>query len=257
VRTVIVEDEPTSRDRYSQSIGAYGEPFRVVGAFATAREAIRRWGELRPDLLFTDIKMPQMSGLELIERLRRDGWEGVAIIISGYGEFSLAQEALRAGVYDYLLKPVFPDDVTCILDNLEQKFVGQGRLSRRVLDHVNLDLVPEFVRKAVDFAETHVEEHISLSEAADAACVSATYLSSRFTDECGLCFVDFLHRLRVEKAKELLARDDLSLLDVAEQSGLSDKSYLNRIFKRVTGTTPGEYRRSLIDSPKRTLEDGE
>ena len=255
IRTVIVEDEPATRDRYSQLVSSYGEPFVVVETFETARSALGVWSGLTPDFLLADIRMPKMNGLELIENLRRDGWDGVAVVVSGYGEFSLAQEALRAGVYDYLLKPVFPDDLRSVLLRVQRKVLGdQGYLSTRVLRDINLDSVPEFVRKAISFADTHVEEHISLSDAADAACVSATYLSSAFTRECGLSFIDFLHRLRVEKAKQLLEKSDLSLLDVAEQSGLTDKSYLNRIFRRVTGTTPGEYRRSVIEGPRRRLD---
>lgn len=258
IRTVVVEDEPATRERYCDLVREYGEPFTVAGAFSTARETIAAWAELHPQLLFTDIRMPQMSGLELVEHLRADGWDGVAVVISGYGEFTLAQEALRAGVYDYLLKPVFPDDLSSLLVSIQRKVFGTaGSLAGRVLQQTDFDASPEFIRKAVEFAETHLEDHISLYEVADFACVSSTYLSAAFTRECGISFVDFLHRLRVEKAKELLGIPDLSLLDVAERSGLTDKSYLNRIFKRVTGTTPGHYRQGLLKGPLRTLDSEE
>lgn len=256
IRTVVVEDEPSTGARYAQAVREYGEPFVVTGVFESANALLREWPRVQADLVFTDVRMPRMTGIALIERLRHDGWTGMAVVISGYGEFSLAQDALRAGVYDYLLKPVFPVDIERLLGRIETTFFGNhGHLASEALDNVDIDVLPTFVQKAIAYAEENLSEHLSLASVAEVACISPAYLSSTFTRECGMSFVEFLHRLRVARAQELLARPDLSLVDVAEQSGLTDKSYLNRIFKRVTGQTPGDYRRQKLHGPRRLLND--
>ncbi|TVQ22373.1 MAG: helix-turn-helix domain-containing protein [Spirochaetaceae bacterium] len=256
IRTVVVEDEPSTGTRYAQSVRDYGEPFVVSGVYESANALLCERTYVHVDLVFTDVRMPRMTGISLIERLRHDGWDGMAVVISGYGEFSLAQDAMRAGVYDYLLKPVFPADFERLLRRIEVSFLGnQGHLVSDALEGVEIELLPSFVQKAIAHAEEHLSEHMSLSSVAEVACISPAYLSSTFTRECGMSFVEFLHRVRVARAKELLSRPELSLVDVAEQSGLTDKSYLSRVFKRVTGQTPGDYRRQKLHGPRRLLDD--
>ena len=256
IRAVVVEDEPSTGTRYAQAVREYGEPFVLAGVYESANALLREWPKVQADLVFTDVRMPRMTGISLIEQLRNDGWTGLAVVISGYGEFSLAQDALRAGVYDYLLKPVFPADLERLLGRIEITFLGNhGHLASEALKEVDFELLPGFVQKAIAHAEEHLSEHMSLSSVADAACISPAYLSSTFTRECGISFVEFLHRVRVARAKELLSRPELSLVDVAEQSGLTDKSYLSRVFKRVTGQTPGDYRRQILHGPRRLLDD--
>lgn len=256
IRTVLVEDEPSTGARYAQAIQGYGEPFEVVGVYETPNRLLQEWKRSPIDLVITDVRMPRMSGISLIETLRQDGWNGMAVIISGYGEFSLAQEALRAGVFDYLLKPVFPVDMERLLNRIKVTFLGsQGYLASQELPGVTFELLPQFIQRAIIHIEGHLSEHITLTAVADVACVSPAYLSSAFTRECGVSFIDFVHRLRVARAKELLTRPELSLVDVAEQSGLTDKSYLSRVFKRVTGQTPGDFRRCHLRGPHRKLDD--
>jgi len=74
----------------------------------TALELAKR---CRPDLVVTDIRMPRMSGLQFIEGLRREQFDGSVIVISGYDDFHYAKEAFKLGVSDYLLKPVSKDEL--------------------------------------------------------------------------------------------------------------------------------------------------
>ncbi len=256
IRTVLVEDEPSTGARYAQAVRDYGDPFNVVAVYETPNRLLQEWKRSPVDLVITDVRMPRMSGITLIGKLREDGWDGMAVIISGYGEFSLAQEALRAGVFDYLLKPVFPVDMKRLLDRIKISILGtQGYLASQELPSIEFDSLPRFVQRAIIHVESHLSEHISLTAVAEVACVSPAYLSSAFTRECGISFIDFVHRLRVSRAKELLKRPELSLVDIAEQSGLTDKSYLSRVFKRVTGQTPGDFRRHHLRGPQRSLDD--
>ena len=258
IKVMIVEDEPSARERYAHYVEAYGHAFSVVATCAGASGALAALSSAKPDVILTDIKMPDMSGLSMLAELRSRGWSGTAVIISGYDDFSFARDALRLGVQDYLLKPIFPEDISRLLAGIEAKgFPGAGESAHRILAElgVDFDALPPFLRKAIGYAEKHHDSHVSLADAADAACVSEPYLSAAFSSHCSTHFVDFLHRLRVEAAKELLSGTDMSLDAIAERVGLGDSSYLNRVFKKVTGTTPGRYRHACTHGGERRLSE--
>lgn len=108
LKVLLVEDENLIRRGLQYKMDWTEVNCVVVGEAATGQEGLTQIKALRPDIVITDIRMPDMDGLEML----REG-RGVcpfhAIIISGYGEFDYAQQAIRLGVAEYLLKPV---DVT-------------------------------------------------------------------------------------------------------------------------------------------------
>lgn len=102
---VIVEDEPIVR----QGLAAYdwnAWGFQMVGSFATAQAAWAWLSINAVDVVLTDIRMPGMDGIALCEKVREILPNALTIVLSGYNEFALAQQALKAGVFDYLLKPL-------------------------------------------------------------------------------------------------------------------------------------------------------
>lgn len=83
---------------------------QVVGAYSV-KEALRKFREEVFELVITDINMPEINGLELIQRIYLRGKRPDIIIVSGYNEFAYAQEAIRLGVSAYILKPVKPEEI--------------------------------------------------------------------------------------------------------------------------------------------------
>ena len=73
--------------------------------------------------------------------------------------------------------------------------------------------------------------------------MSRSYFSQCFHEICGCSFVDYLRRVRVEKAKKYLSHTSLSLQQIAEQTGYDDEKYFNRVFRKSTGMLPSEYRK--------------
>lgn len=104
----------------------------------------------------------------------------------------------------------------------------------------------------------HLDGEISLHDLSSRAGVSDSYLSARFKEETGETLSHWVRGKRVQKAKDLLVQENLSIAQVAEQVGILDVSYFIRLFRKETGMTPGEYRsRSLQDSAHGTLHRGE
>ncbi|MFC3748132.1 response regulator [Paenibacillus sp. GCM10012306] len=111
LRLLIAEDEDTIREGIVNMIDWRSHQIEVVGEAGNGTEALALMENYPLDLLLTDIRMPQMNGLELIEAAQRKGYGFRSIILSGYNEFSYAKQAISLGVVDYVLKPCRPEEI--------------------------------------------------------------------------------------------------------------------------------------------------
>ncbi|SDE07441.1 Helix-turn-helix domain-containing protein [Paenibacillus sp. UNCCL117] len=102
------------------------------------------------------------------------------------------------------------------------------------------------IQKVIAFMEAAYMEGISLQQAADVAHLNKTYLSELFKKETGISFNDYLTQIRIEKAKELLRSGEDTVSMLAERVGYPDGSYLTKVFKKLTGMTPLEYRQASL-----------
>ncbi len=127
-RAVIIDDEPWTRE-VVKHLGKWKElGIEVIGEAsdgAYGRELIAR---LTPDIIITDISMPQLNGIELITRLREEGNTAKVIVISGHDDFAFIRGALKLGVIDYLLKPVRPDELNAQLRLAVDQLAAESRV---------------------------------------------------------------------------------------------------------------------------------
>ena len=114
-KVLVVEDEDIIRKNIVSFIKRLSPDFEVVGDAKNGLQALDIYKEKEPDIVITDILMPQMDGIQLIEKLRKDNRDISFIIISGYDEFTYAQSAMRLDVSDYLLKPFLPQQLADVL----------------------------------------------------------------------------------------------------------------------------------------------
>ncbi|UJF31329.1 response regulator transcription factor [Paenibacillus hexagrammi] len=115
-KLMIADDEPRIRNGLRKALPWEEKEIEVVAEAENGLEALDVAQQVRPDLMFVDINMPFMNGLELIERLKEVLPACIVIVISGHDEFSYAQRAVRLNVFDYLLKPVQRADLSDIVD---------------------------------------------------------------------------------------------------------------------------------------------
>jgi YesN/AraC family two-component response regulator len=108
VNILVVEDEPLALDDLLGMLRPFAGAHRIIGCPSGA-EALASAAISTPDLVITDIRMPEIDGLELVSRLKKQAAHLVAIVLSGYSEFEYARAGLRLGITDYLLKPVPTD----------------------------------------------------------------------------------------------------------------------------------------------------
>ena len=101
------------------------------------------------------------------------------------------------------------------------------------------------IRDVLNFVDFHYMEPLSLESLALRYSVNKNYLSTRFSKEVGMTLTDYINLTRVRRSLKLLNDSSLSMQDVAERVGFTDANYYTRTFKKIHGTTPHEYRRSL------------
>lgn len=131
-RIVIAEDEEDVRAIIKKHINNSDTEYHVVGEAENGWEALELIQKLQPDILLTDICMPNLSGLELIHKIIETDSHIQTIIISGYDEFSYAREAMELGVKSYLLKPFLPRELFAALDKVKSGLQQQEQMIRNI-----------------------------------------------------------------------------------------------------------------------------
>jgi YesN/AraC family two-component response regulator len=251
IRVMIVEDQVSSAERYASYINAFGHGFVVTSICRQASKALDELKKNPPDVVFSDIRMPGENGLSMLDRFRRSGWEGQAVIVSGYDDFAYAQQAIRVRTAEYMLKPVFPDDMNRTLKELLARFEEDpADAIQSTLLNSSQGWLPPFVKRALDYISMHYSDRFSLLDAAKYAFVCSAYLSSSFKKSIGYTFVEYVRRYRIGIAKNLLTSSNMPIEQVAVRVGIGDAAYFNKLFKRVEGTTPGKYRRERNTSQR-------
>ncbi len=118
MRVLIVEDEVRIREGIGKLLSRSGGKYEVIKEAGNGAEGLEAILELKPDIVITDIRMPDMDGLEMLERMVKAGIHTKAIVLSAYSEFEYARTAMKLGVTEYLLKPIAYNEFMQSLENV-------------------------------------------------------------------------------------------------------------------------------------------
>lgn len=258
---IVVDDEKPIRDGLEKfhwdRLG-----FECAGVAANAAQALALAERVRPDVVLSDIKMPGVSGIELAAALRTILPMTKVLLISGHRDFELARQAIHEAVYDYILKPIDQKQLEQIfirlrtqLDNAQtqQDTVNSGRDDDETRHGQNPVVIRDFqvpaalaIHKAMRFLEDNFAHSFTMEEVAKMVGLSPAYFSERFKQIAGMNYIDYLTMTRMERAKQLLRDPKYKVQDVASRVGYIDPKYFTSAFKKFSGKTPLEFRRSLL-----------
>jgi len=240
---LIVDDEMVILHGIVKIIREGKTPFTRIESALDACEALSVMEDFAPDLIITDIHMPEMNGLELIQEVKERGACGRFIILTGHDEFEYARQALRHQVIDYLLKPINKMELLDLLRTVAKTILEAEQDGAK---HARSDSRYSFhVEKILRHIDQHYHRDLSLDQCSELTGLHPNYISQLFKKETGVSFVQYLHHYRIEKAKELLKKDGgLPVQVIGNQVGFENPQHFMKVFKKLVGCTPGAYRES-------------
>lgn len=248
LKVMVIDDEAHIRLGIAKILSKYPGGLAIAGQHANGLEAMVQISGMGPDdldVIITDIEMPMMDGLQFIEQAKARLPDLCIIMLSGYNDFEYARRAMRAGATDYLLKPMDKVEVFRLLDRCAaRKSAAAGAADGAAVPDAEPrpaeNATTERIRKLIDQS---YHRDIDLTYIADQVGFNASYISKLFSRERGETITDYLNRVRIGKAKQFL-RDHpgLKVYEIAHLVGYGDKIYFQKLFKRMVGMTPLEYR---------------
>lgn len=246
---LLVDDERIVLESISKTVNWHACGVTLAGVCKNAFEALEAIKNQHPDIVITDIKMPVMDGLELIHKVREFDTHVEFIILSGYGEFELAKQAMKEGVRHFLLKPCSEEEIReAVAGALKELSMRSRRIeSRTEMDELLEDQARDFTDVILDYVQAHfADEDLNLKWIAkELVFLNEDYVSKCFLRRTGSRFTSYLNQTRVEEARRLL-ESSVGCEAVARIVGYGNNpKYFAKVFKKYTGYTPKEYKDSL------------
>ena len=137
-RVIIADDEPVIRRGLRETIEWDALGLEVAGEAADGAEALKLVREIRPEILITDIRMPEMDGIQLIREVRELDMNVKITILSGYSDYDYLKAAIRLGVDNYLLKPIDNDELIANLRNTVSEIEKEAAANLQIRQGTNL-----------------------------------------------------------------------------------------------------------------------
>ena len=247
-RILIVEDTPdVARWQMRQLNPEYSFYFAADG-----EEGLRKAEEIVPDLIITDVMMPVMDGYALCRKVRESEIlrHVPVIMVTAKATVEDRIAGLESGADAYVEKPFHPEELSVRVS----KLLEQRALLRRVYAEGKEDeaSAPQHDLSAadrmfVDRLSSVINDHIvkgkiDYDELAADFCVGKTQLNRKIKAITGYTTTEYILHVRVSLAKQLLAKTDYSIGDIAARVGIDDLAYFSSVFKKMTGMTPTDFR---------------
>ncbi|MDR1797673.1 MAG: response regulator [Clostridiales Family XIII bacterium] len=238
---IVVEDEKLIANNIKKSIESCNPAFRVVAVAHSGLDALDMVKELLPDIVFTDIRMPELDGIELISRLTVEYPSIKKVIVSGYDDFVYAKSAILNHTENYLLKPINLDELRDTLRKIEEHYLHEkaDASSRFYKDKQQPEDIARYLKDHID---EHYQEALNLASIAKELELSTSWLSRIFQKHTGESPSHYLKRRRMTVAVQLLRDKSYTIKQIAELVGIPDPFYFSRAFKQAYGSSPSRFR---------------
>ena len=257
LKILIVDDENLVRVALRSIIDWEQHGFDLVGTASDGCEAVGMVEKYQPDIVITDLKMPNMDGLQLIKRLKDTGYPGKIIVLSNYGEFDLVKQALMLGAAEYILKvTIIADDFVALLKNIEGALASENEMKLKKLQET-IQLKQSVTIMKNDFFKYLLNEENNFEYQYITRQIKEAGLPASLPNSIMLCiFVD-----NYEETLSSAKVDDRKMLSLSMQNIISE--YLSSITdihmveidcKRLVVIIPSQGFKSLMSSPEKAAE---
>ena len=249
VNIFIVEDELMVCEGLCSCLDWASLGARIVGSAADGRAGLDAILSLRPDIVLTDQIMPRMGGVEMVQELRSQGWEGEVIFISAYQDVELIKKAFKVRAVDYIFKPIANEELLSVCHTAIQRVDEKKRLvsdtplaGKTFVDNEFLQSIENEVQKNI--------RTINIDSLAENLGMSRATLARTFRRISGESAADHIVKIRIQTACNLLRNTSLKVYEIASEVGYQDIRYFSRLFHRVMGMLPTAYKNSKYTENK-------
>jgi two-component system response regulator YesN len=251
---VIVDDERWALLYLKSLFNRADLGFTVIASLQNSDKAMTVLEKEKPDVLITDIRMPKISGLDLIEHTRLVDVPCEVIIVSGFAEFSYAQQAISQSVFEYILKPVTAKNAEQVLKKLRKRIEDKKRNNTGEGGEEPVPEKDSIFSQLLQYINKNYDRRLYLRDIAKHFGLTPNYCCNLFSKTTGMTFSQYVTKLRMNRASLLLKYPELSINKIAGMVGFDDYTYFEKIFKRVFKNTPSEYRLKHAEE-KKTRQD--
>ena len=281
LRLLIADDEMIERQVLYKTLQKnLGDRCRIFQA-ANGREALKIYEEEKIQIAILDIEMPGINGIEAAQQIRQADKDCCIIFLTAFDEFSYAKKAITVRALDYLLKPYDEQELMLVVEEA-MHIAGEQRQSGGDEDEnenpvtadtedpedggdgdENENEIPAppdteepedgghaRLSKVTSLISQYIHENymfdISMQDAARAMNYSEAYFCKLFKQCFDQNFTSYLTQYRIKEAKKMLSQPTVNVKEIGRAVGYGDSNYFAKVFKRITGQSPTEYRLSIF-----------
>jgi two-component system response regulator YesN len=240
-RAYFIDDEPAVLENLIKNPLFNNCGYVVIGFSSNPQQAIGDIRKLNPDVVFTDLKMPGLTGVELMEKLRDCGSDCEFVIISAYGEFESTRRFFKNKGFDYLLKPVSDEDLQTLLDNLSGRLAGKKNASGATNETIVSSTGSPELDNVIAYLKSNLAVRYSLEYLSGKFGMHTTYICDLFSNNLGTTYSSYMTRLRMQAAAGLLKETSKNVKEIAKLCGY-EYLYFVQVFKKYYACTPTMFR---------------
>lgn len=263
-RLLVADDEMIERAVLVQMLEEeLGDQCQIFQA-ENGREALEIYEKEKIQIAILDIEMPGITGIQAAQKIREQDRDCCIIFLTAFDEFSYAKKAITIKALDYLLKPYDEKELLLVLDEAmrmvdeHQVNAGPGSAEATEINGNSAvetsgenvgevrDEAPMVETRLTDLIYQYIKDNymydISMQEVARTMNYSEAYFCKLFKQYFGKNFTAYLTEYRIETAKKMLKTPTVNIKEIGKAVGYADSNYFAKVFKRVTGESPSEYR---------------
>ncbi len=263
-KVLLADDEQIERMALAKRLHKHFGDSLVIWQAADGNEAVRLCFKERCQIVIMDISMPELNGVEAAEQIRRLDEDCEIIFLTAYDEFSYAKRAIAIHALDYLLKPCEEEELTAVMEeavgriqkreqfeklHMEQEMPEETGAEMPEPDLEEEPDEPDRLGQAAEKIRRYIRKNymkdISMQDAARMMNYSDAYFCKLFKQCFDQNFTAYLTRFRINEARRLLQDKNASVREVSMLVGYYDANYFAKVFKRIAGMNPSEYRDSF------------
>lgn len=250
-KLLIAEDEIIERSSLCKTLNTHLGEYLTILEAENGIDALELFYRESPDILLLNIEMPGISGLDVAKKIREVNRVCALLLLADQDNIAYAKQAIALRALDYLPKPY---DRKKLILSVQEALQNLGCFGNSLPEsHPEPEFSPEDTRLTIvredisTYIDTHYMEELSMKNVAHAMNYSDAYFCKLFKQCFHVNFSTYLNEYRIQKAKDMMHNPRITVKDISTACGYTDSNYFARVFKRLTGRTPTEYRLSAMD----------